>query len=149
MDGISEILNKYPQKQEYLLAILHDLQEKNSLKFLPEDSLNEVSKYLNISKSAVYGVAEYYSMFSTKPRTKHILHVCCSPVCQLAGSERLLENLKTELKGKRNITIEKCECLGHCENTPSVLIDMEFLAGSDFKSLIKQINRHIKNTGNA
>ena len=61
---------------------------------LPEKDMKLAADYLNTTFSHVYGVATYYSMFSVKPRGKYIIRVCNSPVCNMEGSDPVLDKLK-------------------------------------------------------
>ncbi len=58
--------------------ILHALQDNHPQNYLTEEALSDAAKYLKLTKSSVYGVAKYYSMFSLKPRGKYIIRVCVS-----------------------------------------------------------------------
>ncbi|MCP5052915.1 MAG: NAD(P)H-dependent oxidoreductase subunit E [bacterium] len=126
------ILKKYEPVNHNLLLILHDIQNNNPQNYLPEDDLDRVIRYLNTTRSAVYGVAEYYSMFSLEPRGKHIIRTCISPVCRLLGCVDVMNHLKENLGVKLGettadgrFTLEHSECLGHCEKAPMLMFDRE------------------------
>jgi len=82
---------------ETLLLFLHEFQNTNPHHYLSEDDLSMTAGYLNMSFSAVYGVVSYYTMFNLRPRGKHIVRVCHSPVCQMAGSNDTLTTLRAHL----------------------------------------------------
>ena len=63
-----KILKKYQPDKDNLIYILHDIQDNDSQNYVSEEAVNEVSNYLNISQSHIYGVLTFYSMFSVKPR---------------------------------------------------------------------------------
>lgn len=133
MVELSEILTKYKPEKEHLLSILHDIQNSNPEQFISEDAMKSVAGYLNISLSSVYGVVTYYSMFSLKPRGRYIIRVCSSPVCEMTGSEGILNGLERKLSIRqgetttdRLFTLETCECLGHCEEAPGMIINGRF-----------------------
>lgn len=130
---IESILVKYPKRREFLLEILHEIQNNQPQQYLPEESIKSVSKYLGLTLSQVYGVIGYYSMLSINPRGKYIIYACKSPVCKLMGSTPLIDLLKTHLKIEINkttpdglFTIEETECIGRCDEAPSMIINQEY-----------------------
>jgi NADH-quinone oxidoreductase subunit E len=145
-----KILNEFEPKRENLLPILQSLQDNHPQNYLPPETLKEVSKYLNLTLSQVYGVVGYYSMLSTKPRGKHIIRICNSPVCHMCGAENAIEWLKEILRVNLNettsdgiFTIEESECLGRCGKAPSMMINKEFY-GELTKAKIEQIIRSLR-----
>ena len=149
---IQKILKRHRPEKSSILNILHDLQDENSQNYLPEETLLEVSRYLNISLSSVYGVVEYYSMFSTNPRGRNIIRVCRSPVCHLMGSGTVLESLKNVLgTGLNEITpdglfsVELSECLGICDVAPAMMVGEEpygYLTESSIGRIISEIRNN-------
>lgn len=129
----TDILEKYPPLMENVLLILHDFQNNNPRNYLPEKDLALIAKYLNTTYSSIYGVASYYTMFSLKPRGKHIIRICRSPVCHMVGASdlftELYKNLKIEISQTTPdglFTLESSECLGQCEKAPVMSIDETF-----------------------
>ena len=127
---------------ENVLLILHELQNKNPHNFLTEKDLIWVSKYLNVTYSQVYGVASYYTLFSLKPRGRHIIRVCRSPVCQMLGSDRIFERIEllfnltcgaTTPDGR--FTLEPTECIGQCHRAPCISVDDSIYGGTQLGDL--------------
>ena len=128
-----DILEKYPPLMENVLLILHDFQNNNPRNYLPEKDLALIARYLNTTYSSIYGVASYYTMFSLKPRGKHIIRICRSPVCHMVGANdlftELYRNLNIEIGQTTSdglFTLESSECLGQCEKAPAMSIDETF-----------------------
>ena len=154
MVEISEILAKYSPEKEHLISILHDIQNNNPEQYIPEDDMRSVAQYLNIPLSSVYGVVTYYSMFSREPRGKYIIRVCSSPVCEMTGSEGVIGELERKLRIRRGettpdslFTIETCECLGHCEEAPGMMISNMFygnLSGSEIEEIIGSLKTAVE-----
>lgn len=129
---LEKILSKYPKKKEFLLEILHDIQNSNSKNYIPREAIDAVSHHLNIKKAQVYGVIGYYSMFSSKPRGKYIIRVCASPICNMMGSCNLLDYLKQKLGVELDdttadglFTLETTECIGNCAAAPAMMVNQE------------------------
>ena len=126
----STILHKYAPLRENLLMILHDVQNSEPGNYVSPAAVEAVAVYLNTTLAAVYGVVGYYSMLSSKPRGRHIIRVCTSPVCRMHGSFDLLGELQQQLGtalGETTtdglFTLESSECLGNCHQAPSLMID--------------------------
>jgi NADH-quinone oxidoreductase E subunit len=129
----TEILERFEPGQENLLMILHDLQGNNPGQYISSDDIRAVADYLNIPVSSVYGVITYYSMFSLRPRGKYIIRVCSSIVCEMTGSESLIELLGRALgisvgstTGDGLFTLETSECLGRCDEAPGMIVNDVF-----------------------
>ena len=127
-----KLLKKFNPQRDNLLLILHALQDNNPQNYLSEADLDATARYLKLTKSSVYGVARYYTMFSLKPRGKYIIRVCVSPVCELlkvdtivADMEKLLEVKTGETTADGLFTLELSECLGQCQEAPSMMINKE------------------------
>ena len=134
-----------------VLLILHEFQNSNPRNYLPQKDLAMIARYLNVSYSSIYGVASYYTMFSLKPRGKHIIRICNSPVCHMAGSRDILSILRKTLKidvGETTagglFTLESTECLGQCDKAPGISIDEAFygnLTSKKIKQILKEYRK--------
>jgi NADH:ubiquinone oxidoreductase subunit E len=126
------ILKQFRPQRDNLLLILHALQDNHPQQYLTEEALESTAKYLNLTKSTVYGVAKYYSMFSLQARGKYIIRVCASAVCELLKSRQIVAQLEQLLGIKPGettpcgrFTLELSECLGQCQEAPSMMINRE------------------------
>ncbi len=129
---IDPILQKYPKSRDYLIEILHDIQNAHPQSYIPPEVVTRVAKHLNVKQAQVYGVIGYYSMLSAKPRGRYVIRVCASPICNLMGSSNLIDYLKEKLKvdiGQTTpdglFTLETTECLGNCAAAPAMMINQE------------------------
>ncbi len=125
-----EIIQQFEPKQHNLLHILHALQDAHPENYITEEALEEAARHLGVTKSTVYGVACYYSMFSLKPRGKFIIRLCASPVCELLHVNDIIATLEGALSIKTGettkdglFTLELSECLGQCQDAPSMMIN--------------------------
>jgi NADH-quinone oxidoreductase subunit E len=132
---------------ENLLQILHDFQNSNPRNYLSQKDLTMIAKYLNVTHSAIYGVVSYYTLFSLTPRGKHIIRICNSPVCHMAGARDILTALRKNLKigigettAEGFFTLESTECLGQCDQAPGMSVDEAFygnLTAEKLRSILK------------
>lgn len=125
---------KYPGAQrDALIPILQDIQEMFG--YLPRESIEAVSKKMNIAASKIYGVASFYNQFRFQPiGTYHIL-ICRGTACHVKGSEKVLRALEKELginagyTTRDNLfTLDVVACIGACGLAPVISINGEFHA---------------------
>jgi NADH:ubiquinone oxidoreductase subunit E len=129
---VKDLLERYPASTEYMLDMLHDLQDAEPNNYLTPEALQAVAEYLSVPLSSVVSTATFYTMYSLKPRGRHIIRLCESPPCQLVGAESLLdiiaEYLQVAVGGTTEdgaFTLETTSCLGVCGVAPAMMIDTE------------------------
>lgn len=127
-----DALKKYEPKRQYVLYILHELQDLNPEHYLTKEDIQAVADYLGEPYAYVHGVATFYTMFSLTPRGRHIIRLCDSPPCHLMGSASVLEHLKKKLgidvgqtTPDGTFTLEVASCLGVCGVAPAIMINDE------------------------
>lgn len=126
------LLEKYPRSTEHLLDMLHDLQAAEPRNYLTRDALRAVADYLSLPLSSLVSTATFYSMYSLKPRGRHIIRICESPPCQIVGAESLIDLLQEHLgvgvdetTDDGAFTLETSSCLGVCGVAPAMMVDEE------------------------
>ncbi|HOK37936.1 MAG: NAD(P)H-dependent oxidoreductase subunit E [Bacteroidales bacterium] len=146
---INEILKKYPQKKEYLINALHELQNSHPHKYIDDTIMDACCNHFKLTKSQVYGVVTYYTMFNTKPQGLNVIYVCNSPICSNMGSENIYDFLKQKLKiNNDNISIDgkfslqKVECLGRCGKAPSIMINRDIFTGMTIEKIEEIISKY-------
>ncbi|MFO7874164.1 MAG: NAD(P)H-dependent oxidoreductase subunit E [Bacteroidales bacterium] len=129
---VTDTIKQYPPEKHNLLQILHALQDEHPENYLTPEALSETARYLNITKAQIYGVAGYYTMFSLKPRGRQIIRVCVSPVCEMVKSQVIVDELKKQLHvdvgettKDKLFTLELSECLGQCQEAPTMMINQK------------------------
>lgn len=148
---IDEIIEKHKGKPGALLSTLEEIQENNSFKFLPKETLITVAKKLNIPYSQVYNVATFYSFFNLKPQGKHTIIVCRGTACHTKGSKELLDDIcRTFAIGEEDqeaeqsfttpdnlFTVRTVACFGQCAQSPVVEVDGKIFSNVNSRKLIK------------
>jgi NADH-quinone oxidoreductase E subunit len=124
---VREVLRGYPE-DKYLLGILKDVQAR--LGCLSDQAIVEVAREIELPASKVYGVATFYSLFSTRPKGEHIIRICESAPCYIKGAQDILCVLENELgisvgetTPDKKFTLEAVSCLGVCGVAPAMMID--------------------------
>jgi NADH:ubiquinone oxidoreductase subunit E len=113
--------------ESYLISVLQKIQ--NGMGYLSRESMDEVSRLMQIPAATVTGVATFYHFFSFKPRGEHRVTVCLGTACFVRGADKVLARLKDELKiddGETTpdgrFSIECARCLGACALAPVVTV---------------------------
>lgn len=114
------------QGKTALLPALHAIQKKFG--YIPESRAAEISQLLDIPLADIYGVIEFYGMFSSRPSGEVTIQVCADPVCAHAGGDKILSSLCARLEVNPDEVsqdgrwrIEASPCLGLCERAPALL----------------------------
>ncbi|MEQ8201235.1 MAG: NAD(P)H-dependent oxidoreductase subunit E [Syntrophomonadaceae bacterium] len=128
--NFQEILAKYADKPGGMIEAFHAIQEQ--LNYLPEEVIIEAAKVFDKPVAQAYGVATFYSMFSTDKRGKYVIRICESAPCHVAGAAEVVAALEQELGIKMGETtadglfsLEFTECVGQCQATPVITINGE------------------------
>jgi len=144
---VKELLGKYPATTEYMLDMLHDLQDAEPKNYLKPEALQAVAEYVSVPMSEVVSTATFYTMYSLKPRGKHVIRFCESPPCQLVGAESLIvilsELLSVEVGETTEdgvFTLETASCLGVCGVAPAMMIDAELYGNLTKERIVEAIN---------
>jgi len=128
---IDEIVDKYEGDGSGLIQVLHKVQREN--RWLPKDTLKQVSQKLGVPMTQIYHVATFYKAFSLMPRGRHSASVCLGTACQVRGAPRLLDKVTETLKIKPGETstdlqfsLDTVNCLGCCALGPVMVVDGEY-----------------------
>ncbi|PIP53971.1 MAG: hypothetical protein COX07_07855 [Bacteroidetes bacterium CG23_combo_of_CG06-09_8_20_14_all_32_9] len=142
---VSNLVVRFVKKNDNLLiAVLEDVQKYYN--YLPEETLREVSKQMDVPLRDVFGVATFYKAFSLKPRGKHITTVCLGTACHVRNSPAIAEEFEKQLGIKagettrdNEFTLETVNCLGACALGPIVVADGKYFSSvktKEVKSII-------------
>lgn len=128
LQDVDGIIDHWGPKSASLLQIMLDINHKYH--YLPRESLDRVSERLKMPIAQVYSVANFFKVFSLKPRGRVIMQVCTGTACHVKGTPRLLDRLAQDLKlhpGETTedlaITLETVNCVGACASAPVVVAD--------------------------
>ena len=126
------------ERRDTLIASLHEAEASSGAQWVSPESLAGLRKRYGLTKAAVRGIASYYSMLSLRPRGRHVIRLCTSPVCRMMGSLDLLDLVETELGiglGQTDasgfFTLETTQCLGRCAGAPAMMVDSLVFGGLD------------------
>ena len=127
-DKIRKIVIKHRNEKSALLAILHDVQEKD--KQLNIESIRYISQLLELPFANIYGLVTFYSAFSTSKKGETIIKACDGIACHINGADEIIDALESKLNLKmgetswdEKIGLEKVHCLGLCSISPNVSLN--------------------------
>ena len=92
---VVDIINHHRSKVAPLIGVLQDINEE--FRYLPAPVLRYVSRELDIPLAHILKVSTFYSLFSLKPRGRHVITVCQGTTCFVRGAERIMGELKKAL----------------------------------------------------
>ena len=137
---IDKIVDKYEGDGSGLIQVLLEVQREN--RWLPKDTLKQVSQKLGVPLTQIYHVATFYKAFSLMPRGQHSVSVCLGTACQVRGAPRLLDKVTETLKIKPGETstdlqfsLDTVNCLGCCALGPVMVVDGEYYSKPTAKEI--------------
>ncbi len=123
---LETIFSSFKGKPEELIPILQDAQGEYG--YLSEDVMFEVSKFVGMAESNVYGVASFYAQFRFKSIGKNLLMVCRGTACHVKGAPRILDEISRHLDVEESettkdgeYTLETVACIGCCALAPAMV----------------------------
>ena len=118
----------YEPNPSSLIPLLQKTQE--IFGYLPREALEEISKYLKLPLSRVYGVATFYAQFRFEPLGKYVIKICHGTACHVNGAVNISQAITEEVgveEGQTTedglITLERVACLGCCSLAPVIMIN--------------------------
>jgi len=132
-----------------LLDALLALQSEHT--FLTEETIRELADYIGESPAQLYDTASFYGMLRFERPCPVEIKVCHGTACHSAGAKKLIKAIEDAtgavmggVSGDGKYSLSYVECLGQCQNAPSMLINgklycpaspdeiPELLKGGDF-----------------
>jgi NADH-quinone oxidoreductase subunit F len=101
-----------------IVSVFHAVQAERG--YLTADAIATAAEALHVPPERAFGIATFYSMFSTRPRAPKIVRACDNLTCHLNGSAEVHAALRAAAKG--DWAVERTSCLGLCDRAPAALI---------------------------
>ncbi len=114
---------KRGRESESLLPVIQDVNAR--LGYVGADAIGVTADRLGISNAHAFGVASFYSMFSTTPRAERVIRVCDGPACALRGCDAVRSAIEAAARGEATIQVERTSCLGLCDRAPAALVELD------------------------
>jgi len=127
-EQLVDILSRYNKERGNLIPLLQEVQERFG--YLPEESMQEIADFLQLSNSTVYAVSTFYAQFKFTPTGKRTVKVCRGTACHVRGGAQVLREVEKQLGIKPGETTEDLEytlemiaCFGSCALAPVMVVD--------------------------
>ena len=127
-ERIERILKRYPTKKAALLPVLWVAQE--TWGWISKEAAEEVARILDLPPSHVDGVLTFYTMYNLRPVGRHLLQICTSISCHLAGAGDLVRQCRDRLgigpeetSPDGQFTLVEVECIAGCDKAPSMMVN--------------------------
>ncbi|MGE3145596.1 MAG: NAD(P)H-dependent oxidoreductase subunit E [Pseudorhodoplanes sp.] len=116
---VAALLGERPRRRDLLIEHLHLIQDQYG--HLSAAHLAALAAEMQMALAEVYEVATFYAHFDVvkegeAPPPPVTVRVCDSLSCAMAGSERLLQELKA--KFGEGVRVLRAPCMGACERAP-------------------------------
>jgi [NiFe] hydrogenase diaphorase moiety large subunit len=118
--------NRY--QATHLLHILREVQ--SHYHYIPEAAIEQIAELLNISRTQIIGVVEFYSFFHLTPRGQYDLLISDSITDHMLGKQSLIVYLSEKLnvavgKVRRDgvVSLDNTSCTGMCDQGPAGLVN--------------------------
>ncbi|MCP4748833.1 MAG: NAD(P)H-dependent oxidoreductase subunit E [Desulfobacteraceae bacterium] len=141
---LDDILDQYPEKPEYLIFLLQDIQSKYG--YISQDSMGQACEHAGVPLTQGYSVATFYQSFRLDPSGEHDIRVCMGTACHLKGAQRIVDDLSRKLNIKSGettqdlrYTLSTVNCVGACALAPVIVVDEEYKSGMTAKKMDKQL----------
>ncbi len=140
---IDSLLKTHGRGRDALIPVLQDLKEKHN--YISDLAMQVVADRLRVPVIEVQGVATFYHFLGIQPTGEHVIYLCRTLSCAMAGATDIAKALQKELGIKMGettedgtITLKWANCIGMCDHAPAALVDHEAL-GALTKERIKDI----------
>ena len=133
-------IRKYPpgRQASAVIALLWRGQEQEG--WVTKPMIEEVARRLDMPFIRVLEVATFYTMFNLAPVGRHLVQVCTTTPCWLAGSDEVVAACKKNIAPRPQAVSAdgvfswmEVECLGACVNAPVMQIGKDYYEDLDGK----------------
>ena len=140
---IKRLNRKYQHQPTSLLMILREVQAK--YQHISREAIEQLSLELDIPKTQITGVIEFYSFLSSEPRGLYDIYISDSITDHMLDKNAITEYLCTKLKTPLGtvredgvVSIANTSCTGLCDQGPAALIN-GYAVGHLDKSRIDEV----------
>jgi NADH-quinone oxidoreductase subunit E len=155
---IDQIIAQRSGRPGALLGILEAVQNRNSHKYLPLETLRYVAARADIPLARIYSVATFYALFNLQPQGDNTICICRGTACHTRGSRNLLQSARLELglgledsseiseadkilltTPDQKFTVRTVACFGQCALAPVVEVNQRICGHVNERTLQREI----------
>ena len=130
-----------------IIGVLRECQDV--VGWLPVELIDYISDGLNLSRSEVFGIVSFYSLFSLTPKGRHLIKVCMGTACYVKGLKEVISRIDNQYRVKeggttedRRFSLEAVRCLGACGLAPVVVVDQDTYGNVKADKVIESIEKY-------
>jgi len=130
-----------------VIGVLRECQDV--VGYLPVELIDYISYGLNLSRSEVYGVASFYSLFSFEPKGRHLIKVCMGTACYVKGIKEAISRIENQYNVKeggmsedKRFSLEAVRCLGACGLAPVVVVDQDTYGAVKADKVVETLEKY-------
>ena len=127
-DEITQELTHYPHRRAAAVEALRIVQRHRSC--ISDYTLKDIAQFLDMTPDELDGVATFYNLIFRQPVGRHVVFLCNSISCWIAGYEDVRREVETRLHvglgettADGRLTVLPIVCLGACHRAPAIMID--------------------------
>jgi NADH-quinone oxidoreductase subunit E len=127
---IDGLLKNHGRGRDALIPVLQDIRERHHE--ISDLAMQVVADRLSVPAVEVQGVASFYHFLGTERTGQHVISLCPTLSCNMAGVKSIAKALTKELGIKFGETTEDgmftlrwSNCIGMCDQAPAALVDRE------------------------
>ena len=125
---LRDILSLYSGSESDLIPILLEVQAQ--LSYLPEEAIQQIASFINITEGELHSVATFYSQFRMTPVGRNRITICRGTACHIRGATQILSEIEKIIDVKEGettpdleYTLESVACIGCCALAPCMKIN--------------------------
>ena len=120
---VRALLGETPRRRDLLIEFLHRIQD--AYRCISAAHVVALANEMKLATTEVYEVATFYHHFDVVKEGDAVIpeitvRVCETLSCQLAGGDRLLEELQRAYGGE--VRVIPAPCIGRCEHAPAAVV---------------------------
>jgi NADH-quinone oxidoreductase subunit E len=146
MAEIKDILDRYPDTPDVLIQLLLDVQ--GEMNWISKESVQAISRKLNVPMSQIYRIASFYTAMSLEPRGRNVVSVCMGTACHVRGAPKIMDKMEYtlgvragETTSDMKYTLERVNCLGCCAMGPVVTVNKDYYSKLN-PAKVKEVLEH-------
>jgi NADH-quinone oxidoreductase subunit E len=125
--AITALISHYPTARAAAIDALKHVQQRR--RYVSDSALPEIASLLGMSAAELDEIATFYNLIYRKPVGEHVILLCDSISCWIAGRDDLARHIEQrigikpgETSADGKYTLLPIVCLGHCDHAPAMMI---------------------------
>lgn len=133
---IQQLLERNGFQPECLLNILREIQAE--FRYIPKDAIEILADKLNIERTQIVSVVEFYSFFHLQPRGQYDILLSDSITDHMMGKQNLMAYFSAQIAVELGVvsddglvSLDNTSCTGMCDQGPAGLVNGHALTRLD------------------